>query len=208
MTSNSRLTGWLLSAMLAALFLAPSSAFSSLQTLRADAAFVTRLFMSTTTAPPPPKTDRRTSTETDRRTRTGGGTDFDDIVRYNDSPLEYLEDEWSTRDPEDPFHILLMGSTFSKSRITVSYVAGSLSYVLSMPEEEGVNHASFAKEEGMSCLGTWKREECLELGRQLQLRDLQCRVVPFCEGGGRGWQARDASGAGASSGGAEFGGFQ
>jgi len=163
--------------------------------------------MSTTTA------DRRTSTDR----RTGGGTDTrktgaDDLIRYNDRPLEYLEDEWSTRDPDDPFHILLLGSTYAKPRVTVSYVSGSLSYVLDMPEDDAEYHAAFAKEQGISCLGTWRREECLELGRKLQMRDLECRVVPYCEGGGRGWQAKDASGAGAGAGagagGADFGGFQ
>jgi hypothetical protein len=44
----------------------------------------------------------------------------------------------------------------------------------------------------MSCLGTWSREECLSLGKQLQIRDIVCRVVPFCPGGQRGWQANDA----------------
>ena len=39
-----------------------------------------------------------------------------------------------------------------------------------MPENDATDHASFAKEQGMSCLGTWKREECLELGKKLQVR--------------------------------------
>lgn len=211
MIASIRPSRWLVGAILAVSSRARVSAFMPQSQPAAARSFARplELFMSTTTAPPPPKTDRRTATETDRRTRTGGGTEFDDIVRYNDSPLEYLEDEWSTRDPEDPFHILLLGSTYSKPRITVPYVAGSLSYVLDMPEDEGTNHASFAKEEGMSCLGTWTREECLELGRQLQVRDLVCRVVPYCDGGNRGWQAKDAgAGAGASSGGENFGGFQ
>lgn len=98
--------------------------------------------------------------------------------------------------PQDPFHILLMGSTFEKPKITVPYVAGSLEYVLQMPPPEAETQSKFARDEGMACLGTWTREECLSLGRQLQRRDLECRVVPFCQGGQRSWQARDAKAAG------------
>merc|ERR1712194_897899 len=94
---------------------------------------------------------------------------------------------------EDPFHILLMGSTFEKPKINVPYVAGALEYVLDMPFDEVEELSKFAKENGMSCLGTWPREECLTLGKQLQMRDIICRVEPFCEGGQRGWQAKDAN---------------
>jgi hypothetical protein len=99
----------------------------------------------------------------------------------------------------DPFHILLLGSTFQKPKVTVSYCAGSLEYVLSMPRDEALEQSQFAHQQGMSCLGTWPREECLVLGRQLQQRDLECRVVPFVEGGQRGWQAKDASSSSSSS---------
>ncbi len=129
-----------------------------------------------------------------------------DLVR-REGPLEYLQDDdLESRDMEDPFHILLMGSTFEKPKITVMYVSGSLEYVLDMPSTEAVELSKFAQENGLSCLGTWTREECLSLGKQLQVRDIVCRVVPFCEGGQRGWQAKDAStsnsgyaGSGASS---------
>lgn len=156
-----------------------------------------------------------------------GFSDNDDD--YGD--LEYLIDSSESREMEDPFHILLMGSTFEKPKITVPYVSGSLTYVLDMPGEEANELSKFAREQGMSCLGesvvcaivgglcertiiciltllsfflsfllvlsffigTWPREECLTLGRQLQRRDLVCRVVPFVEGGQRGWQAKDTS---------------
>merc|ERR1712194_491672 len=91
---------------------------------------------------------------------------------------------------EDPFHILLMGSTFEKPKINVPYVAGALEYVLDMPFDEGEELSKFAYENGMSCLGTWPREECLKYGRLLQVRDVRCRVVPYCEVGQRGWQAK------------------
>jgi hypothetical protein len=107
--------------------------------------------------------------------------------------LEYLQDTAESREMEDPFHILLMGATFEKPKITVPYVAGSLEYVLNMPSTEATELAGFAEEEGMSCLGTWPREECLTLGKQLQVRDIVCRVVPYAQGGQRGWQAKDAN---------------
>eukprot|EP00980_Cylindrotheca_fusiformis_P016240 scaffold4828_cov65-Cylindrotheca_fusiformis.AAC.1 len=68
-----------------------------------------------------------------------------------------------------------------------------------MPADEADELSKFSFENGMSCLGTWPREECLTLGRQLQVRDIVCRIVPYCEGGQRGWQAKDAGSAGFSS---------
>eukprot|EP00957_Ditylum_brightwellii_P154816 11782759-Ditylum_brightwellii.AAC.1 len=72
------------------------------------------------------------------------------------------------RGDDDPHHILLLSATFEKPRVTVSYVTGSISYVLDMPDEEARDLTKFAAENGMSCLGTWSHEECLTLGRQLQ----------------------------------------
>lgn len=88
-----------------------------------------------------------------------------------------------------------MNETFYYSPVTmtVQYVAQSCSYVLGMPIKEAEEHAEFTKVNGFSCLGTWTHKECMKLGRQLQLRDLVVRVVPYCEGGDRFWQARDAS---------------
>lgn len=150
--------------------------------------------MSTTVAPPREKTDtdrsiRRKNDEDDR------STNPEDIAKYNDAPMEYLEDENATRNPEDPFHILLLDTTFEKSdRVTISYVSGSLQYVLGMPEEEATELTTMCADNGMSCLGTWERQECLKLGKQLQMRDCVVRVVPFCAGGSRGWQAKSGAG--------------
>jgi len=66
-----------------------------------------------------------------------------------------------------------------------------------MPEDEAMELTTMAATNGLSCLGTWKRAECLKLGKQLQVRDLAVRVVPYCEGGMRGWQMKNAD-AGAS----------
>jgi ATP-dependent Clp protease adapter protein ClpS len=157
--------------------------------------------MSTTVAPPKEKTKRKGklggggfgNDEADRNMSPG------EISKFNGAPLEYLEDEWSTRNPDDPFHILLLDTTFTKSeQMTVKYVAGCLTYVLAMPEDEATELTTMAAENGFSCLGTWERQECLKLGKQLQVRDLAVRVVPYCEGGMRGWQLRSAD-AGAGS---------
>jgi hypothetical protein len=137
------------------------------------------------------------------RRRTAGGNDngdflgdqeenFEDAVRKS-GPLEWLEDMEAARDMDDPFHILLLGQTFEKPKITVPYVASSLEYVLDMPVDEAMELSQFSYDHGMSCLGVWSREECLRLGKQLQVRDIVCRVVPYVVGGQRAWQAKDAS---------------
>lgn len=124
----------------------------------------------------------------------------DEISKRKDAPMEYLEDENATRNPDDPFHILLLDTTFQKNdKITIPYVVGCLEYVLGMPKEEGTELTIMAEENGLSCLGTWEREECLSLGKELMVKDLVVRVVPFCAGGGRGWQMRNAD-AGADAG--------
>jgi len=107
--------------------------------------------------------------------------------------LEYLRDEDGNQfDEEDPFHILLMGETFSNPRVNEEYVSVTLSYVLSMPSEDAREHSKFASEQGMSCLGTWTHKECLNLGGQLMSRDIVCRVVPYTEGSSSAWQAKEA----------------
>ena len=171
-------------------FSARPAAFSHPQrtSLTADRKY--DLLGGATTIDAPTKED----TDTDRKT---GDADqetpeeFQDALR-KEGPLEYLEDQDEPRAPEDPFHILLLSSTFDKPKINVPYVAQALEFVLDMPMEEGTELSQFSYEHGMACLGTWPREQCLSLGKQLQVRDIVCRVVPFCEGGQRGWQARDA----------------
>jgi ATP-dependent Clp protease adapter protein ClpS len=138
-----------------------------------------------------------TREDVDRKTDNGdflGDKDenFADAMRTQ-GPLEWLEDDMESREMDDPYHILLLDQTFEKPKITVDYVATSLKYVLDMPLDEATELSQFSFENGMSCLGTWPREECLGLGRQLQIRDIVCRIVPYCEGGHRGWQAKDAS---------------
>lgn len=151
--------------------------------------------MSTTVAPDETYTEEKTK----RKQRGNDDDDSNSISKYNDDPLEYLEDEMASRDPEDPFHILLLASTFAKPKINLAYVAGCLNYVLDMPHEDAVELCNMAQTNGMSCLGTWTREECLSLGRDLQIRDLIVRIVPFTDGGNRGWQAKDSNGSSRSN---------
>jgi len=156
-------------------------------------------------------TDRGASTRRKRRRYDPYGTPYDDDNNNRRSRakkwgfqtdflggnfkgrLEYLRDEDGDQvDDEDPFHILLMGETFSNPRVNEEYVSVTLSYVLSMPSEDAREHSKFASEQGMSCLGTWTHKECLNLGGQLMSRDIVCRVVPYTEGSSSPWQAKEA----------------
>ena len=148
--------------------------------------------LSTVDAPTREDIDRKTRRDGDDGDLLGDKEEnFEEALR-SQGPLEWLEDEAATREMDDPFHILLLDQTFEKPKITVPYVATSCNYVLGMPFDEATELSQFAYEHGMSCLGTWPREECLSLGRELQVRDIVCRIVPYCEGGQRGWQAKDA----------------
>jgi len=163
--------------------------------------------MSTTVAPTREKI--KTGQKTGRKTDWTTGKDLEDDndtgqltrnVQAGDQ-LEWLQDDESvSRNDEDPFHILLLGTTFDKRELTIRYVGASLNNVLAMPIGDAEDAAEFADEHGFACLGTWPRKECLDYGRRLQQRELDCRVVPFCEGGGRFWQAKSAGGNFASSG--------
>lgn len=163
----------------------------------------TQLFgASTVEAPTRPDTDRKTNK------RNGNNNDEKDQRRSNDAndndngvtnDLEYYIDPSESREMNEPFHILLMGSaTYIQPKVTVNYVSSTIQYVLGMPSTDAYELSQFAYDNNMSCLGTWTREECLKYGKQLQNRDVICRVVPYCVGGQRGWQAKDASTSNAS----------
>jgi hypothetical protein len=141
------------------------------------------LFMATVIKPP--------ETETEKRQKKDGLKipEGEGDIR---GPVEWLiDDPIVSREFDEPFHILLLDQTFTQNdRITIEYVASSCTYVLAMPYDEAAELASHAEKEGFSCLGTWNHDECTTLAGQLQNRDIVCRVVPFCEGGDRAWQAR------------------
>jgi ATP-dependent Clp protease adapter protein ClpS len=171
----------------------PRHSSTTTHTLASSSTSRTVLFLSRTAT----TVEELTRERTGRRTRSDPYSPDEEYDEEDDDdttpPLEYLQDSLTSREMDDPFHILLLGTTFEKPKVTVPYVSNSLEYVLSMPHGEAKELSQFAHDEGLSCLGTWTREECLTLGRQLQVRDIVCRVVPYTEGGQRGWQAKDSS---------------
>jgi hypothetical protein len=123
------------------------------------------------------------SDENDRLSTSSSEPSYLDYLEYGTT-----EDMAVSRNLDEPFHILLLGATFDNPKMTLKYVTTSCEYVLGMPDAS--EPVQFCQEQGMACLGTWSRHECLRLGRQLLMRDLVCRVVPFVEGGQRSWQAK------------------
>jgi len=167
---------------------------------------------------PRPATEIYEDTSTshkERRRSAGRQWDSDPITPKQDDtgpPLEWLivDESEISRDEDEPFHILLLNTTFSQNkRITVEYVASSCSYVLGMPFDDAIGLSQGAMDNGFSCLGTWTHKECMTLGRQLQLRDLVVRVVPYHKAGDKFWQAINA-GSGTSKDGVieQAGGFE
>ena len=93
--------------------------------------------------------------------------------------------------------------------MSVAYAAGALTLVLAMPEPDAVEHAGFAQAQGFSCLGTWRKDECLELCEQLlggvfaalveldlRLLSGQGRLHPLRRPSGKGHTARESIDAG------------
>mmetsp|Transcript_35791 Transcript_35791/g.46333 ORF Transcript_35791/g.46333 Transcript_35791/m.46333 type:complete len:248 (-) Transcript_35791:147-890(-) len=97
--------------------------------------------------------------------------------------LEYLYEAGEERYADDLFHIILMPSTFKKHHMSIENTAESCTEVLGIPSTKAHELSLFAKYQGFSCLGTWTREECLDIGKQLVLHDLDCRVIPFTGAG-------------------------
>lgn len=118
----------------------------------------------------------------DTATRTSTRKTSDPRQRQDESPFEYLKDADARRNDEDGFHLLLMDETFDKPRMTVPYAAGALVMSIGMDDPEAMEHSQFAKDNGMSCLGNWDREQCLELAQKCSQRDLTVRVVPGVRG--------------------------
>ena len=190
--SSSRAMAFLVAA--AALLLQSSSVSAFVVTSNQYYGPTTQLLMSTTTAIPGTEQETEKSDKTlipgDEKTPS---TETGSSGAGNKGPIEWLiDDAQVSRDDNDPFHILLLDETFNKNnKITIEYVASTCTYVLSMPYDEAAELASHAKDEGFSCLGTWAYQECIRLGKQLRNGDVVCRVVPYCEGGDRAWQARN-----------------
>ena len=72
------------------------------------------------------------------------------------------------------------------------YAAGALCLVLGMAEPDAKEHSAFAMQQGFSCLGSWRRDECLQYCEQLSGRDVVVRAVPGVRGK-QAWQGSPAN---------------
>ena len=81
---------------------------------------------------------------------------------------------------------------FGPERRLEGHAAGARTLVLAMPEPDAIEHAGFAQAQGFSCLGTWRKDECLELCEQLRGRDLSVRALPGVRGR-QAWQGEPAN---------------
>jgi hypothetical protein len=138
-----------------------------------------------------PTVEERTTTVRPKY-NVGSASTRDAGVRQGPSDFEWAIDADATRRDGDLFSILLLNETFAKPRMSVAYAAGALTLVLAMPEPDAVEHAGFAQAQGFSCLGTWRKDECLKFCEQLQGRDLSVRALPGVRGK-QAWQGSPAN---------------
>ena len=117
-----------------------------------------------------PATVEERTTTARRNTTSAPQSTRGSAVRQGPSDFEWAIDADASRNDGDNFHILLLNETFAKPRMSVAYAAGALTLVLAMPEPDAIEHAGFAQAQGFSCLGTWRKDECLELCEQLRGR--------------------------------------
>ena len=145
----------------------------------------------TTRAGAIPTVEERTKTARPKY-NVGSASTRGSAVRQGPSDFEWALDADASRNDGDNFHILLLNETFAKPRMSVAYAAGALTLVLAMPEPDAIEHAGFAQAQGFSCLGTWRKDECLELCEQLRGRDLSVRALPGVRGR-QAWQGEPAN---------------
>ena len=138
-----------------------------------------------------PTVEERTTTARPKY-NVGSASTRGSAVRQGPSDFEWAIDADASRNDGDNFHILLLNETFAKPRMSVAYAAGALTLVLAMPEPDAIEHAGFAQAQGFSCLGTWRKDECLELCEQLRGRDLSVRALPGVRGR-QAWQGEPAN---------------
>ena len=150
-----------------------------------------RLGATTTRGGAIPTVEERTTTARPKY-NVGSASTRGSAVRQGPSDFEWAIDADASRNDGDNFHILLLNETFAKPRMSVAYAAGALTLVLAMPEPDAVEHAGFAQAQGFSCLGTWRKDECLELCEQLRGRDLSVRALPGVRGR-QAWQGEPAN---------------
>ena len=172
--------------------LAPTGALAP--TLRPQAPTAPRLVSlgaTTTRMGAIPTVEERTTTARPKY-NVGSSSTRGSAVRQGPSDFEWALDADASRNDGDNFHILLLNETFAKPRMSVAYAAGALTLVLAMPEPDAIEHAGFAQAQGFSCLGTWRKDECLELCEQLRGRDLSVRALPGVRGR-QAWQGEPAN---------------
>ena len=133
------------------------------------------------------------------QTRPAQGTDVGSsraagVANDRRGNFEWAVDPDARRGDGDAFHVLLLNETFAKPRMTVPYAAGALCLVLAMAEADALEHSAFAMAQGFSCLGSWRRDECLEYCDQLAARDLVVRAVPGVRGK-QAWQGAPSNAA-------------
>ena len=172
--------------------LAPTGALAPTMRPRAPAApRLVSLGATTTRAGAIPTVEERTTTARPKY-NVGSASTRGSAVRQGPSDFEWAIDADASRNDGDNFHILLLNETFAKPRMSVAYAAGALTLVLAMPEPDAIEHAGFAQAQGFSCLGTWRKDECLELCEQLRGRDLSVRALPGVRGR-QAWQGEPAN---------------
>jgi len=121
---------------------------------------------SSTANPIPEEIERRTPHE-------------ESVPVYMGDGLEYLYDVKSERDIDDPFHVILLGSTFRKNHeMSNQYIVANFGRILGYSQEQSLDATTFARHQGFSNLGTWTRDECLNIGNQLRFQGFECRIVP------------------------------
>ncbi len=58
------------------------------------------------------------------------------------------------------------------------YIVANFGRILGYSQEQSLDVTTFARHQGFSNLGTWTRDECLNIGNQLRFQGFECRIVP------------------------------
>jgi len=69
--------------------------------------------------------------------------------------------------------------TFRKNHeMSNQYIVANFGRILGYSQEQSLDATTFARHQGFSNLGTWTRDECLNIGNQLRFQGFECRIVP------------------------------
>ena len=80
-----------------------------------------------------------------------------------------------------------MYRTFTKNQVSIEHSTTTLLTALSttspnshrLTYEKAHNLSLYTKHQGFGVIGTWTREDCLQIGEMLSKEGLDCRVIPF-----------------------------